>query len=72
MKLLKDSWVVLVAVAIFAILAIQNVGKAVASKPTMTTYPPVVAPLSWDMIKKECKAKEKTGKKLPKHCYKFV
>lgn len=72
MKILKDGWVVLIAIAIFAILAIQNIGKASASKPTMTTYPPVVAPLSWDMIKKECKVKAKTDKKLPKHCYKFV
>ncbi|AYD82440.1 hypothetical protein HOU35_gp071 [Acinetobacter phage vB_AbaM_B09_Aci05] len=72
MKILKDFWIIFVVVAIFISLLVGNLSKANASKPTSTTYPPVVAPLSWDMVKKECKLKIKKDQKLPKHCYKLV
>lgn len=72
MKFLKDFWVIIVAVVLFVALATNNIRKANAYKPTMTSYPAVVAPLSWDMIKKECKFKAKEGKKVPKHCTKYL
>lgn len=72
MKMFKDSWFVFVAIIIFIILAYQNFNKANATRPTQTTYPAVMAPVAWDMLKKECKMKAKNGDKLPKHCHKFV
>lgn len=72
MKVLKDFWLMFVVVMLFIVLSIDSINRSHASKPIMTSYPPVAAPLSWDMLKKECKLRIKKDQKLPKHCYKLV
>ncbi|AJK27208.1 hypothetical protein BJD49_gp082 [Acinetobacter phage vB_AbaM_phiAbaA1] len=73
----KDKFLIWILVVVFIILLVSNMYEAkaatlLAKKPSVAVTPPLVIPQHLDMIKKECKYRIKTGKKVPKHCYKFV